>query len=171
VYCGLRQIAIPSFDYPISFPYFFEPSMLNKLLSATPCKGVLANGVRLVIWGLLALDLARPCPSAAQQPPAASPVPSSSSRDVVPPSPLGGYLVPGMELRIEGAKPERVLYETCNAAGCHGGFALSGRIRDLILSAKHTKVRVWTTKDTPIDVDVSLAGFRQAVEAMRVENK
>jgi invasion protein IalB len=28
-------------------------------------------------------------------------------------TPLGGYLVPGMELRIDKAKPVRVLYETC----------------------------------------------------------
>jgi invasion protein IalB len=45
-------------------------------------------------------------------------------------TPLGGYLVPGMELRIDRAKAARVLYETCNAAGCHGGFALAGRILD-----------------------------------------
>jgi invasion protein IalB len=39
-------------------------------------------------------------------------------------TPLGGYLAPGMELKIDNGRPGRLLYETCNQADCHGGFAL-----------------------------------------------
>jgi invasion protein IalB len=40
-------------------------------------------------------------------------------------TPLGGYLAPGMELRIDKGPPLRVVYETCTAGGCHGGFVLN----------------------------------------------
>jgi invasion protein IalB len=86
-------------------------------------------------------------------------------------TPLGGYLVPGMELRIDKAKAARVLYETCNAAGCHGGFALTGRIRDELISGKRMQVRLWTAKSQPVDVDVSLNGLGAAVKAMAEAEK
>jgi invasion protein IalB len=36
--------------------------------------------------------------------------------------PLGGYIVPGIELSVDGKKPYKLLVETCNASGCHAGF-------------------------------------------------
>lgn len=81
-------------------------------------------------------------------------------------TPLGGYLAPGMELRIDRARPVRVLYETCNVSGCHGGFALAGAIRRGLTSGRRLQVRLWTAKNQPVDVNVSLNGFAQAVQAM-----
>jgi invasion protein IalB len=86
-------------------------------------------------------------------------------------APLGGYLVPGMELHIDKQKPVRVLFETCNSGGCHGGFALVGKIKDALSSGKQAQVRIWTTKSKPVDVNVSLNGFGRAVKALEEASK
>jgi invasion protein IalB len=45
-------------------------------------------------------------------------------------TPIGGYLVPGLELKIDRAKPVRLLYETCNVSD--KGRPLAGRAGSLI---------------------------------------
>jgi Invasion associated locus B (IalB) protein len=81
-------------------------------------------------------------------------------------TPLGGYLAPGMELRIDKGRPARLLYETCNQAGCHGGFALTGRMREALFNGKRLQVRLWTAKEKPVDVEVSLNGLAPAAKAL-----
>ena len=81
-------------------------------------------------------------------------------------TPLGGYLAPGMEFRIDGRKPYKILFETCNAAGCHGGFGFVGRLRDQFAVGKHATFKIWTTKSRPIDVKVSLNGLEAAAKAL-----
>jgi invasion protein IalB len=82
-------------------------------------------------------------------------------------TPLGGYLAPGMLLTIDGGRPFKVLFETCNAAGCHGGFELAGRVAREFQQGKSLKVRLWTDKSKPADVGVSLSGFRTALAALK----
>ena len=86
-------------------------------------------------------------------------------------APLGGYLVPGMELHIDKRRPVRVLFETCNTGGCHGGFALTGAIRDALMNASRMQVRLWTSKSKPVDVAISLNGFGAAVKALEGARK
>ncbi|WP_404286386.1 invasion associated locus B family protein [Microvirga sp. RSM25] len=77
--------------------------------------------------------------------------------------PLGGYIVPGIELSVDGKKPYKLLIETCNAAGCHAGFSLSGRIDKELRSGKHANFRLWAAKDKPADATVSLKGLADAL--------
>jgi invasion protein IalB len=77
--------------------------------------------------------------------------------------PLGGYIAPGIELSVDRKKPYKLLVETCNAAGCHAGFPLSGRIDKELRSGKLAGFRLWTAKDKPADVSVSLKGFAEAL--------
>jgi invasion protein IalB len=86
-------------------------------------------------------------------------------------TPLGGYLAPGMELKIDKGRPARLLYETCNQAGCHGGFALTGRMREALFKGKRLQVRLWTAKEKPVDVEVSLDGLAPAVKALEEAGK
>lgn len=81
-------------------------------------------------------------------------------------APLGGYLVPGVELRVDRKTPTRVLFETCNAAGCHGGFRFDGKIAKEILSGHEMKAKLWATKDKPIEISIALDGLSRAVTAM-----
>jgi len=37
--------------------------------------------------------------------------------------PLGVYLPAGLELRVDGGKARRAVFEACNLTGCHAGFA------------------------------------------------
>ncbi|MBB4017440.1 invasion protein IalB [Chelatococcus caeni] len=80
--------------------------------------------------------------------------------------PLGGYLAPGIELRIDGRKPYKLLVETCNASGCHAGFALAGNVLAQMKAGDKAVFRVWTAKEKPADVTVSLAGFTKAIGAL-----
>jgi invasion protein IalB len=81
--------------------------------------------------------------------------------------PLGGYLVPGIELSIDNGKTYKLLIETCTIAGCHAGFLLSGRIDRDLRTGRVAKFRVWTAKSAPIDVSVSLNGFSDALAHLR----
>lgn len=77
--------------------------------------------------------------------------------------PLGGYLVPGIEVSIGDGKPYKLLIETCTVDGCHAGFALSGRIGAELRKGKRAQFRIWTAKNAAVDVNVSLNGFAEAV--------
>jgi invasion protein IalB len=77
--------------------------------------------------------------------------------------PLGGYLVPGVELTIDRQKAYKLLIETCTATGCHAGFPLTGRVEKEMRSGQQATFRVWTTKNTPADLQVSLKGFSDAL--------
>ncbi|WP_194164681.1 invasion associated locus B family protein [Microvirga thermotolerans] len=77
--------------------------------------------------------------------------------------PLGGYIARGIELSVDGKKPYKVLVETCNAAGCHAGFPLSGQIAKEFRSGKLASFRLWSAKDKSADVTVSLKGFAEAL--------
>lgn len=86
-------------------------------------------------------------------------------------TPLGGYLAPGMELLINKKRKVRLLYETCNAGGCHGGFALSGALRDELLVAKTLAVRLWTAKGKAVSVNISMNGFARAVKTLEERSR
>ena len=39
-------------------------------------------------------------------------------------TPLNVYLPAGLSLSVDGGRPVRALFETCNVSGCHAGFPL-----------------------------------------------
>jgi invasion protein IalB len=86
-------------------------------------------------------------------------------------TPLGGYLAPGMELLIEKKRRVRVLYETCNSDGCHGGFGLVGMIRQELMRAKTLAVRLWTARNEPVNVNVSMNGFDKVLRALDAKTR
>ena len=80
--------------------------------------------------------------------------------------PLRGYLAPGIELRVDSRDPVRILYETCDPSGCHAGFPLEGEILQAFRAGLTARFRVWTARDEPVDLDISLIGFTAAFEAL-----
>lgn len=80
--------------------------------------------------------------------------------------PLGGYIAPGIELRIDGGKPYKLLVETCNASGCHAGFPISAKLGKE-LGGKQAVFRIWTAKAKPADITVSLAGLAKGMTELR----
>lgn len=81
--------------------------------------------------------------------------------------PLRGYLAPGIELRVDERAPVGILYETCDPSGCHAGFPLEGAILQAFRAGLTARFRVWTARDEPVDLDISLIGFTAAFEALR----
>jgi invasion protein IalB len=82
-------------------------------------------------------------------------------------APLGGYLIPGMAMKVDGRPLARLLFETCEAGGCHGGFVLTPGFRRALERGKALQVRLWTTKTQPADVVVSLKGLGPALAALQ----
>lgn len=76
--------------------------------------------------------------------------------------PLGVYLAPGVEIRVDRRRPFKVLYEICDRAGCHAGFKLSGSVLSAFRNGLDAKVRVWTAKTQAVEFPVSLRGFSAA---------
>lgn len=76
--------------------------------------------------------------------------------------PIGVYLAPGIELRVDNRRPFKVLYEICDRAGCHAGFKLSGSVLNAFRQGLDAKVRVWTGKSQAVEFPVSLRGFSAA---------
>lgn len=77
--------------------------------------------------------------------------------------PLGGYLVPGIEVAVDGKKPYKLLVETCTASGCHAGFPLTGPVSRDMRTSKSATFRIWSSKSQSTDVKVSLNGFADAM--------
>ncbi|MEN3931767.1 invasion associated locus B family protein [Microvirga sp. W0021] len=80
--------------------------------------------------------------------------------------PLGGYIAPGIELRIDNKNAYKILVETCNTSGCHAGFTVSPKLQRELMAGKKAQFRIWTTKAQPTDVTVSLTGIKKAIEAL-----
>lgn len=88
---------------------------------------------------------------------------SAAQRDfAVMTVPLGVYLASGVEIRVDGRRPFKVLYEICDRAGCYAGFKLSGAVLTAFQRGLDAKIRVWTARDKAIDFPVSLRGFSKA---------
>ncbi len=80
--------------------------------------------------------------------------------------PLGGYIAPGIEMRVDKKKAYKVLVETCNVSGCHAGFPISQALLRDWQRSKELTFRIWTAKAKSSDIAVSLDGFSPALQAM-----
>lgn len=76
--------------------------------------------------------------------------------------PTGVYLAPGMEMRIDSARPYKVLYEVCDGAGCHAGFRLTPEVLRGFKAGLEARIRIWTAYDRAVEVPISLRGFTAA---------
>lgn len=83
--------------------------------------------------------------------------------------PVGVYLAPGIEIRVDKRKAFKVLYEVCDRAGCHAGFKLSGTVLTAFQKGIEAKVRVWTARSKAVEFPVSLRGFSNAYRHFRGE--
>ncbi|AQZ50952.1 Invasion protein B, involved in pathogenesis [Martelella mediterranea DSM 17316] len=84
-------------------------------------------------------------------------------------APLGVYLANGIEIRIDGGHPFKVLYEVCDRESCHAGFRLSGAVLSAFRKGLDAGFRVWTAKDRAVDFDMSLRGFSAAYAEYRAK--
>lgn len=81
--------------------------------------------------------------------------------------PLGVYLVPGTEIRVDRRRPFRVLYEICDHAACHAGFRLSGDVLAAFRKGLEAKVRVWVAREQAAEFTLSLRGFSDCFAALQ----
>ena len=81
--------------------------------------------------------------------------------------PLGGYIAPGIELRVDNKKAYKILVETCNSSGCHAGFPLTANLLKEFERGKTASFRLWTEKAKSADIAVHLSGFSSALKALK----
>lgn len=82
-------------------------------------------------------------------------------------TPLSVYLVPGVELAVDGGRPFKANFELCDTAGCHAGFRLSGTVLAAFQKGQIAQMRIWVSKSRAIEVPVSLKGFSRGVQMLK----
>ncbi len=80
--------------------------------------------------------------------------------------PQGVYLVPGIAMDIDGKQKFKLLYETCNASGCHAGFKVAGKIANAFRRGAVARHVVHNHRQMPVTINVSLKGFTKALQRL-----
>lgn len=86
-------------------------------------------------------------------------------------TPLSVYLVPGIELAVDGGRPFKANFELCDTAGCHAGFRLSGPVLAAFQKGQSARLRIWVSKSRAIEVPVSLKGFSKGVQRLKQDGQ
>ena len=80
--------------------------------------------------------------------------------------PLGVYLPAGLELRVDGGKARRAVFEACNLTGCHAGFALNAGLEWALKRGRMLTVTLRDTKASAVPITVSLDGITAGLKAL-----
>ena len=94
------------------------------------------------------------------------PDPNGSAAGIVS-IPLGGYLVPGIEITIDKRQTFKLLVETCNSSGCHAGFPIQGRVLQALRKGHEASIRIWTTKNKPVVTDLHIDRFEDVISLLK----
>ena len=81
--------------------------------------------------------------------------------------PMGIYLPPGITISIDGSERFRLLFETCNQSGCHGGYELSAQTLGAFRRGLVAQHSFYTAKNNRVDIPVSLKGFSKAFSRLK----
>ncbi|WP_224825202.1 invasion associated locus B family protein [Cognatishimia sp. MH4019] len=81
-------------------------------------------------------------------------------------APVGIYLIPGVQLRVDQRRPFKALYEVCDQTGCHAGFKVSGALLKAFQQGLNLRLRVWTEDAKGTEFNFSLRGFSAAYQAL-----
>lgn len=81
-------------------------------------------------------------------------------------APVGVYLIPGIQLRVDARRPFKALYEVCDQTGCHAGFKVSGPVLSAFQQGLDLRLWIWTEDAKGTEYNVSLLGFSAAYQAL-----
>lgn len=81
--------------------------------------------------------------------------------------PLGVYLPAGLTLAVPGAKPIRIVIETCTTKGCRGATALDEQVLDSMRQGDRAQVSLMDVRRRQINLPVSLKGFTKGFAAVQ----
>ena len=84
--------------------------------------------------------------------------------------PLGISLPPGVTLKIDKGEPFNFPVERCEPDACRAGLKLRQATIDLLSNAKQLTIIFHDHARQPIEVPLSLEGFRDGFEALREES-
>jgi invasion protein IalB len=76
------------------------------------------------------------------------------------------YLAPGIEMAIDGGPGFKLLYETCDDAGCHAGYKVTGDIAAALRKGTVAAHKIYDSKQKPVVVPVSLKGLSKALDKL-----
>lgn len=82
-------------------------------------------------------------------------------------TPLGLYLPPGLTLQVEAGAPTTLAIAACDANGCHARTSLADPFLADLQTGRGLRLRLHTTPDQTIDVEIPLAGFTPGLAAIR----
>ncbi len=81
--------------------------------------------------------------------------------------PLGTRLAPGVQLTVDGGKPDTFPFQICLEQGCRADFPVSDALRNRLRSGSNATVSLIGPRGQRIDLKVSLQGFTDADNDIR----
>ncbi|MES1925376.1 invasion associated locus B family protein [Salinisphaera sp. T31B1] len=81
--------------------------------------------------------------------------------------PLGTRLAPGVQLTVDGGKPNTFPFQICLEQGCRADFPVEDGLRNRLRSGSNATVSLIGPRGERIDLKVSLQGFTDADNAIR----
>ena len=81
--------------------------------------------------------------------------------------PLGVWLPPGLQLRVDDGKAGRVPFEACDPSGCHAGVELDDEFIAMMKKGNELNVTFGGRNRKGITVPVSLQGFTAALDSLK----
>lgn len=83
--------------------------------------------------------------------------------------PLGISLPPGVSLQVDDGKPTTIMVERCEPTGCRAGLKLAPALLGELKAGQTLKVTFHDAERKPIEMQVVLAGFTAALDAIRAK--
>jgi invasion protein IalB len=82
-------------------------------------------------------------------------------------TPLGLHLPTGVEIRVDDHKPESLALQTCDAAGCYAGMALSDALLARMSGGRQLLVSFQDLSKREVKVTMPLEGFSEGLKKIR----
>jgi invasion protein IalB len=82
-------------------------------------------------------------------------------------TPLGLFMPSGVTLRVDSVEPEKLDVQTCDAAGCYAGMAMSAEFVALMVTGRELLVSFQDLARQDVNVTVSLQGFSAGFQMIK----
>lgn len=81
-------------------------------------------------------------------------------------APLGVWLRPGLQVKVDGGEATRIAFETCSRAGCVAHMQLSAGLVNALKRGSNAAITMQDIRRQKADVPVSLSGFTKSYDAL-----
>jgi invasion protein IalB len=82
-------------------------------------------------------------------------------------APLGPFLPAGIALDVDGAGPQKLDYQTCDANGCYAGSPVSDELLQAMFRGQKLNITIQALNKQPVKIPMELSGFTAAYRSIQ----